>query len=124
MLKKFIFTVIIFSNSYAWANWINFGGNSILTVYIDPASLRKDGNFRKIWQLQDLQQRDKDGEFSRRVRMEYDCKNERFRALSWTMHSAQMAQGEILSDNSKAAQWSDIPPGTIADDILKLVCTK
>ena len=94
-----------------------------MALYIDPTTIRKDGNFRKVWQLNDLKERHKDGELSRRVRNEYDCKKERFRVLSFSTHSEPMANGMSLYQSSaESTEWNDIPPGTFAETVLKIVC--
>ena len=80
-------------------------------AYIDFKEIRKDGNLRKVWELQDLKQRDKRGAMSRRARVEYDCKNERTRILALSLHAELMAGGEVLiSAGADPIAWQDSPP--------------
>lgn len=114
---------LLFVSGSASAGWVEVGGNEGTSLYIDPTTFRKDGNLRKLWQLNDLKERHKDGELSRRARNEYDCKNERFRVLSLSTHSEPMASGMILYQSSaESTKWNDIPPGTLAETVLKIVC--
>ena len=72
----------------AWAEWVKVSESDGLTGYVDPATIRKNGNLRRVWEIQDLKARGtKFGELSRRVLNEYDCKEERMRTLSATFHS-------------------------------------
>jgi hypothetical protein len=107
------------------AEWVKVG--SIVeplgaTNYIDPVTIRKDGNLRKVWEMQDLKQRDKDGVMSRRARTEFDCKNERYRILSIDAHSAPMARGETLYLDNETGAWFEIPPQSASQIVLKIVC--
>lgn len=111
----------------AWAEWVKVGvaNDGRFTFYIDPDSIRKDGNLRKVWEIQDRRQRDKDGVMSWRARSEYDCKEEQTRILALSKHSEPMAGGETLwSRHGDAGEWSDIPPGSIVESALKRVCAK
>ena len=108
----------------AWAEWVKVAATDTSTFYIDPASIRKDGNLRKVWQINDLNQRHKDGEMSRRVRMEFDCKQERSRSIAISTHSDPMAGGVTLSSGDGSGEWSAIPPDSISGTVLKRVCAK
>jgi len=108
----------------AWAEWVLYSETDTSTFYYDPATIRKDGNMRRVWELSDLRKRHKDGEISRRYRAEYDCKNERTRILSFSLHSEPMAGGEVLKNFGEDKEWGEIPPGTVINTILKIVCAK
>jgi hypothetical protein len=108
----------------AVAEWVEVAETDKVHVYLDPATIRKDGNLRKAWELQNLKQRDKSGYLSRRFLWEFDCKEERRRSLSFSIHSEPMAGGNVLGSESETDPWHHIAPGTIAADILKRVCSK
>ena len=122
-MKKFLFVWILFATGSAWADWVPVGESAGNNFYIDPSTIRKDGDLRKVWGIQDLSKRDIDGEMSRRYREEYDCKGARKRFLSATTHSEPMAGGSTLVSNTEPSAWIDIRPNTLGDDILKSVCT-
>lgn len=107
----------------AFAEWTLVFKSETINFYIDFQTIRKEGSTRKVWEIQDLKQRHKDGEMSRRFRSEYDCKDERLRLLSSSEHSESMGLGKTLSTTSQD-KWGDIPPGTPAATILKIVCVK
>ncbi len=48
-----------------------------------------------------------------------------WRILSYTLHSGPVAMGEILSlRSSEPSKWFDVAPGTVAETLLRLVCTR
>ena len=122
-MKKLLIAMVLLATGSAWAEWVKVGENKDANFYIDPASIRKDGNLRRVWEIQDLKQRDKEGGvMSRRMRYEYDCKQERDRYLSFSTHSEPMAGGTTLVSGGEETKWSDTPPDSAAEAIQKLVC--
>lgn len=108
----------------AWAEWEKVSESDDTTFYIDPATVRKSGNFRKVWRMQDRKQLDKRGVMSRRMLTEYDCKEARDRTLSHSAHSEPMGKGSVLVAGQGSATWDFVPPDTPAADTLKRVCAK
>ena len=94
-------------------------------MYIDRETIRKDGQLRRVWILHDDIKTDQYGAKSRRLRHEYDCKNERYRFLSYSSHSERWAQGNtLLFRTPENDPWTDSPPNTPVEDILKFVCAR
>ena len=126
-MKKLLLTLLVpflLSTSSAWAEWVWVTSGDRTDLYIDPATIRKDGNLVKVWEINDLKQRHKDGELSSRSRTEYDCKEERYRTLSFSVHSESMANGELIYNTSSVSPWQDVPPDTAVASIMKKVCVK
>jgi hypothetical protein len=117
--------LLVLASAAARAEWLELGESGTATHYLDPASIRKDGPLRRLWELQDLKLRLPNGEYSRRSLFEYDCNAARFRILSVSAFSGQMASGEILVmgvDPGSSGISQSITPGTIAEATLNLVC--
>ena len=125
-MKKLLITLLasLLVTGSAWAEWVLISGDDTVDHYIDPATIRKDGNLVRVWEINDLKQRHKDGELSRRFRSEYDCKQERSKTLSISEHSGPMASGTTLISGIPNSSWRDIPPGSIGEAVLKIVCAK
>ena len=121
-MRKILFTCLLIATNLAYADWVNVGESAEATIYIDPDSIRKDGDMRKVWGIQEMKERDSEGERSRRFREEYDCAGGRKRFLSATTHTDTMAGGKILVTITEPSPWADIRPGTVAEDALKIVC--
>lgn len=124
--KRFFSCLLLAAMSTgAIAEWVQYLETEQIVYYIDAATIRRDGNFRKVWLVQDLKQRTKYGAMSRRFLEEFDCKKERFRLLSISVHSGPMASGETLGPTlSDQWQWEYIAPSTVTAETLKLVCDK
>ncbi len=102
--------------------WVHQGENDVVSIYFDPGTVRVNGHVRRVWELQDLKQRGSSGEMSHRVLREYDCKEERYRTLSYSMHSEPMAEGRTLSSSSEPGNWNYIPPRTGDEFRLRYFC--
>ena len=124
MKKLFLVCLMMLAGS-AWAEWVFNHGTNRTNFYHDPATIRKEGNMRRVWELQDFKERRKGGEMSFRLRSEYDCKQERHRFLYLSGHDEPMAGGTVLSsDDADQPQWESIAPGTNAEFMLNIVCAK
>ena len=108
----------------AWAEWVKVSETDNSVFYIDPATIRKDGNLRRVWQVTDLKQRENEGGMSSRVLYEHDCKEERSRILSLSTHSDPMAGGKTLASYDATGKWTHMPPGTPVQTIMRIVCAK
>ena len=128
-MKKLLLTLLasLLVTGSAWAEWLKVGESDAIYAYIDLATIRKDGNIVRVWAINDLKQRNKDGELSTRIRAEFDCKQERQKYLSLSTHSGRMASGTTIYTYDFArspANWSEIPPGSIGETVLKIVCSQ
>ena len=121
-MKKIIITCLLATSlASAMAEWTQVYKTYNANFYIDYETIRKDGNLRKVWVIQDLNKRYKDGEMSRRDYLEFDCKNESRRTLDSSTHAGKMARGETLSSGNTGLQgWIPIPPDTAIETILKI----
>lgn len=124
-IKKTILTLLLAAMSTgAMAEWVKVSESIDDTVfYIDPATVRKDGTFRKVWTVHDRKQKDESGAMSRRSFMEFDCIGERHRILTFSTHSEPMVGGKMLISGDEPLNWRNTAPGTPAATVLKLVCS-
>ena len=121
--KTILLLSLLLAASPAWAEWLEITETTDGTVhYIDTDTIRKEGNFRKVWLVQNLKVRDEYGGLSHRMKVEYDCANERYRALAASIHSGPMATGKTLREGSGISSWKEIPPKTAPEVKLKFVC--
>lgn len=124
-LTNALLLCLLFISGSASAEWVRVDETDELYSYFDPTTIRKDGNLRKVWQIQDLKQRGKAGELSRRYRAEYDCKNDRYRLLSSSFHPQPMASGmSLFQSTEEDTKWTDFPPKTVGETVLKIICAK
>jgi hypothetical protein len=118
----------------ACAEWVKVGkpGTSSFSFlsrdaayYIDPATIDKDGNIRKVWQIHDMKEKGSQGERSVLESVEYDCAAKRMRTLKATGKSQRMARGEIIPLRQVLDEWIVLRP--VKDDeklleVLDAVC--
>ena len=123
-MKKLFLACLMMLAGSAWAEWVMYFETKTITYYYDPATIRKDGSMRRVWRIQQLKQRIADGEKSRRMRIEYDCKEERYRILSASIHSEPMAEGKVIYSENKDNIWTVIPAASAAEAMFKIVCAK
>jgi hypothetical protein len=123
MKKLFLVCLMMLAGS-AWAEWVMYSKDEEITFHFDPATIRKDGNMRRVWELQDFGKRNKDGEMSLRARVEYDCKQESYRVLGFSTHSQPLAGGTVLGTWGEDNKWMAIAPRTIAETLLNIVCAQ
>ena len=121
MKKLFLVCLMMLAGS-AWAEWVMYDVTLKATFYYDPATIRKDGNMRRVWVLQELSKRHQDGEMSRRLRLEYDCKQERYRILGFSFHTEPKAGGTVLQSGGEDNNWVAIAPDTVDETIFNIVC--
>lgn len=116
---------LLLVTSSAWAEWVALSTTKDTTNYIDPTTIRKDGNLRKVWEITDYKQRNKDGGMSTRQRAEYDCKSERRKVLSISGHTEPLAGGkELFNKQDVHDDWMDLPPNSAGEATLKRVCVQ
>jgi Surface-adhesin protein E len=126
--------LLLMAAAPARAEWVEVGKSSKsafsflsrdAAYYIDPASITREGNFRRVWEIHDLAEKGSQGERSVLASVEYDCADNRMRTLKATGRSQRMARGEILPLSRVLDEWIILRPGG-ADEIffriLKTVC--
>ena len=98
----------------ALAEWVKVGESArtayfVLSdetiYYIDPATITRDGNFRRVWEIYNLSSKGSQGERSVLASVEYDCAGKRMRTLKATGRSQKMAQGAIIPLNRILDDW-------------------
>ena len=122
---KTLLLLSLFVTGSAWAEWRKTGESNDAVFYIDPATIRKGGNLRKVWTMTNYTERQKSGILSTRQREEYDCKNERSRGLSQTQYAEANLGGQTINDLGEDSRgWRDIAPDTVGANILATVCAQ
>ncbi|HEY8068874.1 MAG TPA: surface-adhesin E family protein [Burkholderiales bacterium] len=126
--------LLILTAAPAWADWVKVGEASktvfyVLSAntdyYIDPSTITKDGNIRKVWEILDLSDKGPHGERSILVSVEFDCLQKLMRMSNATGHSHPMASGEIIKLSQLPDDWIILRPGkedAIFFKILNAVC--
>jgi len=124
-----LLTVLVLSSGPVYAEWVLTSGDDEtgLKVYVDPDSIRRKGNFAKMWQLYDyktVQTVAGDSLLSIKRYNEFDCTEERTRMLAYTWFSGNMATGKVVYSTPDEQQWEPVVPRTINRTLWKVACDK
>lgn len=122
MMRVVLTLLLMVATAPAWADWMKVDESDNQVVYIDPATIRKDGHLRRVWEIINLKQKGPDGLESMRGYLELDCAEEKRRLLSITAHSGPMASEGLLWSQHTNSEWHYIAPNTAATTILRIVC--
>lgn len=114
--------LLLTAMSVAAQNWVDVTESADVVHYIDPGTIRSNGHLRRVWEIMDYRQRQRSGAMSTRLLAEYDCKEDRYRILSISRHSDQMARGQVIDSLGEPSAWDYIAPGTVVATKLKTVC--
>ena len=121
------FILLVLSSAPAYAEWVEVGITDEATVYADPETIRRKGDLVKMWHLHDFKTTQtvlKKSYLSSRSQDEYDCAEDRHRALASTSFSGNMGSGKVRSSYSIKGKWEPVPPGTITQALWKVACDK
>ena len=127
MTRLLLIIFLFLSSAPAYAEWVEVGITDEATVYADPETIRRKGDLVKMWYLHDFKTTQtvlKKSYLSSRSQDEYDCTEDRHRALASTSFSGNMGSGKVRSSYSIKGKWEPVPPGTITQTLWKVACDK
>lgn len=119
--------VLILVSTPAAAEWtlIQTGDNE--NVYVDFDSLQKHGNLVTVSTLNDYNFAQQKKELSTQFTELHDCKYKKFKALSLSYYSENMAQGNVIaasSFNEPEVAWSDVVKYSVGELKANIVCSR
>ncbi|MEP6959211.1 MAG: surface-adhesin E family protein [Nitrospirota bacterium] len=124
-----LITLLMLSSGSVHAEWEALVENEEvgMTVYVDPATIRRAGDLVSMWQLFDYKTiQTVAGELvvSSKVHSEYDCFEERSRRLAFTDHSGKMGRGEAAISDSNKGEWQPVAPESMGQHLWRFACSK
>jgi hypothetical protein len=128
MVFSLLITLLLLSNGPAYAEWTAIGSSESLggyTVYVDPDTIRRNGDLVKVWALTDYTtiQTVADRSFlSSKAQNEFDCAEERQRELAVTWFSGNMGNGNGVSTNFDETTWRPVVPGSVGQGVWDFPC--
>ena len=120
---------LMLSSGHSYAEWVLVSGDDAagLAVYVDPATIRRNGNLAKMWQLYDyktVQTVAGDSLLSMKRFNEYDCMEERTRMLGYTWFAGNMGSGNVVYSTTEQQPWELVVPRSINRSLWKVACNK
>lgn len=128
-LVALLTTLFLLRSEPVYAEWVLLSKNdqTDMTVYVDPASIRHEGNMAKMWVLKDFKTvRTVAGLsfLSRKDQIECDCAEERFRLLAGTIFLGNMGSGKVVFNDSDESKWNPVAPDSVGQAVWEVACGK
>lgn len=123
MFRNLILVSAALLSQPVMAEWTIFSKTDISDIYIEPLSLRKIDDLRRVWVMEDRRTIVPKSYLSSRSLHEYDCKEERVRVIQRENFSERKLSGSPLPSPDNPNAWLYAAPGTVAAQILNLVCS-
>jgi hypothetical protein len=132
-----LITFLFLSTVPADAEWVAVEKNYLLpglrTVYVDPDSIRREGNLVTMWQLIDfkwMQGNQGMGPlgfgphrfFSTKTHKQFDCTGKRLRLLAFTEFSRHMGTGIAANGYVDKDNWLPVEPESINQALWEVAC--
>jgi surface-adhesin protein E len=128
-MKRFVLiTLLLLSSGPAYAEWVKVGeADDGMTVYYDPATIRRNRNLVTMWQFYDyktVQTVAGIGFLTVKEQWEFDCAEERSRVLALTEFSGNMGSGTVVYSNSEVGKWQPVATRSMGQLLWKFACGK
>jgi surface-adhesin protein E len=128
-----LITLLFLSSVPAYAEWMLVEKDYLLpglqTVYVNPDTIRREGNLVTMWQLIDFNWMKGNGRgaqrfFSTKTHKQFDCEEKRLRLLAFTEFSQHMGTG--ISDDGYVDKdhWLLVEPESINQALWEMACGK
>lgn len=131
-IKQLFLLPLVFAllgSASARAEWTRLGNTAKETdayvLYIDSATIQRNGDMARMWDLQDFKQTQSSGDQayrSEKSELEFDYKERRARVLSIIDFVGPMATGGIASSDGVASDWSPVKPRTMGEVEWSTAC--
>ena len=128
-----LITLLFLSSAPAYAEWVAVEKDYLLpglqTVYVEPDTIRRDGNLVTIWQLIDFKWMKGSGRgahrfFSTKTHKQFDCAEKRLRLLAFTEFSQHMGTGISANGYVDKDNWLPVEPESISQALWEVACGK
>lgn len=127
-----LIALLVLTVGPVYAEWVSVGGKLEeglpgYTVYVEPDTIRRNGEVVKVWALMDfytLQIEPSPPYLSVKSQRELDCTEARVRLLALTAFSGNMGSGKVVFNYSDANDRGiPIEQGSVAQSLWKFVCS-
>lgn len=123
--------LLVFSDSPAAANWVTvekpYPVRELQTLYIDPATIRRESTLVEVWQLTDYRWMQGGPKATPRflsttTRKQFECMGKRLRLLAYTEFSHRMAAGIASNGYVDKDRWLPVEPDSINEVLWEILC--
>jgi hypothetical protein len=134
-----LITLLVLSSVPAYAEWMAVEKDYLLpglqTVYVDPDTIRREGNLVTMWQLIDFTWMQGNAGLGRlgfgphrflstKTHKQFDCAETRLRLLAFTEFSGRMGTGILADGYVDKDNWISVEPDSINQALWEVACGK
>lgn len=131
MTRFLLIAALLLGHAPAYAGWVALEKHSQppgkQTVYFDPDTIHREGNWVTLWELTDTKWM---GEpptpryLSAKTHKQFDCVKGRVRVLAIVTFSRQMATGKSAGGYIENGNWQEIEPHGVNQALWEAACRK
>lgn len=127
-MKRFLVAAaLLVTATSSFAEWTHIATDETQDIYLDKTRVRVEGNLVQLWTLFSFK-KDRATK-TRSIRsytslLQIDCQAEKSRPLSGVLYSGPIASGEVVLSVDTPAAWTNLVPGSIADQLSIKYCQK
>lgn len=107
-----------------WAKWVALTESGSTVYYIDPSHIKKEGDLRRLFLLEERKRPGTGGELSRKSQLEFDCRNGTARTRSVSAYTGGMGGGEVLYNNRGNDKPHAVDADSVEGNVLKRACSQ
>ncbi len=139
MKRLLLITLLVLSSGPVYAEWVavekKYQSPGLQTVYVDPDTIRREGNLVTIWQLIDFKWMQGNVGMGRlgygphrflstKTHKQFDCAEKRLRLLAFTEFSRHMGTGIAANGYVDEDNWIPVEPDSINQALWEVACGK
>jgi hypothetical protein len=128
-MKQLLMAVLLMGAGTACAEWTKLAVSSkaedAFTLYIDIATIQRNGKLVRIWDLQDFKlAQTVDGQqyLSEKTQIEFDCEARKARVLSIIDTAGPMGTGKVAYSDGDVSDWTAVAANTLGEAEMKVAC--
>ena len=125
-----LITLLVLSSGPVSAEWVaveeTYQVPGLRTVYVDPDTIRREGNLVTLWLLMDFKcmqgNRSPSRFLSTKTQMQFDCAEKRLRLLAFTEFSRNMGTGIPADGYVDKGNWVPVKPDSMNQALWEVAC--
>lgn len=121
-MRLLLATLLLATSSYP-GELLFVGEGYQSRIYIDPTTIKKDGDKRLVVTYTNYVKRDENGMMSTVSLSEYDCNTKLRRIVEVSGYSLSTGYGKRIATET-STPWVTTPKGSPADSVSAIVCAK
>ena len=132
MIPLLLITLLVLSGGPVYAEWValdeKYQSPGLQTVYVDPTTIRRDGNLVMLWQLTDYTWmqggRTSTRFLSTKTHKQFDCVDKRIRLLAYTEFLRHIGTGRRNNGYVDQDNWLPVEPESTNQALWEITCGK